>query len=115
MSLANRSDFDLARQVTAPGATWLDHRLVEREPMPLSMGGFGREVRDAMIARAEHLADDGFARRQGQRIVLQRDLLAHLAAAGARSRSGPSCRLRPDCPISSPPRARMLPEPTVGA
>ncbi len=28
--LANRSDIDLARQVTAPGATWLDHRLVER-------------------------------------------------------------------------------------
>src|SRR5271166_1032623 len=76
--LANRSDFDLARQVTAPGATWLDHRLVEREPMPLYMGGFGREVRDAMIARAEHLADAGFASWQGQRIVLQRDLLATL-------------------------------------
>ena len=39
------------------------------------MGGFGREVRNAMQARAEHLADDGLARRQGQRIVLQRDLL----------------------------------------
>jgi hypothetical protein len=33
--LANRSDFNLAQQVTAPGATWLDHRLVERESMPL--------------------------------------------------------------------------------
>src|SRR5271166_1028925 len=76
--LASRSDFDLARQVTAPGATWLDHRLVEREPMPLSLGGFGREVRDAKRARAEHLADAGFASRQGQRIVLQRDLLATL-------------------------------------
>ena len=76
--LATRSDFDLAHQVTAPGATWLDHRLVEREPMPLSMGGFGREVRDAMRARAERLADAGFATRQGQRIVLQRDLLATL-------------------------------------
>ncbi len=76
--LANRSDFDLTSQVTAPGATWLDHRLVEREPMPLSMGGFGREVRDAIMARAEHLANAGFASRQGQRIVLQRDLLATL-------------------------------------
>ena len=46
--LATRSDIDLRTQITAPGATWLDHRLVEREPMPLSMGGFGREVRDAM-------------------------------------------------------------------
>jgi type IV secretory pathway VirD2 relaxase len=73
--LANRSDIDVARQVTAPGATWLDHRLVERDPMPLSMGGFGREVREAMTARADHLADEGLARRQGQRIILQRDLL----------------------------------------
>jgi type IV secretory pathway VirD2 relaxase len=86
--LANRSDFDLARQVTAPGATWLDHRLVEREPMPLSMGGFGGEVREAMAARAEHLADEGLGRRQGQRIILQRDLLdtlrqRELNAAGA--------------------------------
>ncbi|GEP57637.1 relaxase/mobilization nuclease domain-containing protein [Reyranella soli] len=73
--LANRSDADLRTQITAPGATWLDHRLVEREPMPLAMGGFGRETRDAMQARAEHLADEGLARRQGQRIILQRDLL----------------------------------------
>ena len=87
--LANRSDIDLARQVTAPGATWLDHRLVERQPLPLSMGGFGGEVRQAMTARAEHLAGEGFARRQGQRIVLQRDLLdtlrrRELSAVGIR-------------------------------
>ncbi|MBL8580201.1 MAG: DUF3363 domain-containing protein [Mesorhizobium sp.] len=73
--LATRSDLDLRTQITAPGATWLDHRLVEREQMPLSMGGFGRQARDAMQARAEHLADEGLARRQGQRIILQRDLL----------------------------------------
>jgi type IV secretory pathway VirD2 relaxase len=73
--LATRSDLDLRNQITAPGATWLDHRLVEREQMPLSMGGFGRDARDAMQARAEHLADEGLGRRQGQRIMLQRDLL----------------------------------------
>ena len=76
--LANRSDLDLGRQITAPGATWLDHRLVEREPMPLSTGGFGREARDAIQARAEHLADHGLARRSGQRIILQRDLISTL-------------------------------------
>jgi type IV secretory pathway VirD2 relaxase len=76
--LATRSDLDLKAQVSAPGATWLDHRLVEREPMPLSMGGFGREVRDAMQARAEHLVEEGLGRRQGQRIILQRDLLSTL-------------------------------------
>lgn len=77
--LANRSDFDLNRQIMAPGATWLDHRLVERDPMPLAMGGFGREVRDAMSARADHLAAEGFGRRQGQRVILQRDLLNTLS------------------------------------
>ncbi len=76
--LANRSDLDLANQITAPGATWLDHRLVEREAMPLTMGGFGREAREAMEARAEYLADEGLAKRQGQRVVLQRNLLATL-------------------------------------
>ncbi|WP_297838367.1 DUF3363 domain-containing protein [uncultured Roseibium sp.] len=76
--LANRSNLDLGRQITAPGATWLDHRLVERDAMPLSMGGFGREVRDAIDARADHLAGEGLARRQGQRLVLQRNLLETL-------------------------------------
>jgi type IV secretory pathway VirD2 relaxase len=87
--LANRSDVDLAAQVTARGATWLDHRLVERQAMPLAMGGFGQEAREAMAARAEHLVAEGLARRQGQRIILQRDLLntlrrRELDAAGAR-------------------------------
>ncbi|WP_234730008.1 relaxase/mobilization nuclease domain-containing protein [Acidocella facilis] len=76
--LATRSDLDLKAQVTAQGATWLDHRLVKRDPMPLSMGGFGAEAREAMTARAENLIKEGFAQRQGQRIVFQRDLLATL-------------------------------------
>lgn len=76
--LANRSDLDLQSQITAPGATWLDHRLVERSRMPLAMGGFGADVRHALDARAEHLADEGLAQRQGQRIILQRNLLATL-------------------------------------
>lgn len=76
--LANRSDLDLQSQVTAPGATWLDHRLVERSRMPLAMGGFGAEVREAIDARAEHLADAGLGQRQGPRIILQRNLLTTL-------------------------------------
>lgn len=87
--LALRSDLDLKSQINAPGATWLDHRLVERDPMPLSTGGFGGEVSEAMKERTEHLADEGLARRQGQRIIImQRDLLNTLrqreldAAAG---------------------------------
>jgi len=76
--LSTRSDLDLATQVTASGATWLDHRLVEREAMPLAMGGFGAKVREAMAARAEHLITEGLAQRQNQRVIFQRDLLATL-------------------------------------
>jgi len=76
--LAARSDIDLAAQVTAPGATWLDHRLVAREPTPLSMGGFGAEAQAAMEARTDHLVEEGLARRQGQRIIFARDLLETL-------------------------------------
>lgn len=73
--LALRSDLDLKGQIFAPGATWLDRRLVERDPMPLSTGGFGGEVTEAIKDRAEYLANEGLARRQGQRIIMQRDLL----------------------------------------
>jgi len=72
--LATRSDFDLD-QITARGATWLDHRLIEHEPMPLAMGGFGAEVRQAMRERTNHLIKEGLARRQGERVTFQRDLL----------------------------------------
>lgn len=76
--LATRSDFDLDRQAHAPGATWLDHRLVERHPMPLAMGGFGGEVRQALKARTERLIQQGLARRQGEHITFERDLLSTL-------------------------------------
>ena len=74
--LATRSDLDPGRQVRAPGATWLDHRLVERQPMPLTMSSFGGEVRDAMKARTERLIQEGLARRQGEHVTFERDLLA---------------------------------------
>ncbi len=53
--LAVRSDLSLADQVHAPGATWLDRRLVAKEPTPFSENGFGRDVLDALEARTEHL------------------------------------------------------------
>ena len=74
-AVAVRSDLPLAAQVEAAGATWLDRQLVAREPAPLSSGGFGLEVRQAMNARAEHLIRHNLARRSGQRIIFARDLL----------------------------------------
>jgi type IV secretory pathway VirD2 relaxase len=76
--LAVRSDLSIEEQIHAKGATWLDRRLVEAEPMPLSETGFGGEVRDAMDSRAEYLAAEGLARRQGKRFVFARNLLATL-------------------------------------
>jgi type IV secretory pathway VirD2 relaxase len=73
-ALAVRSDLDLQSQIAAPGATWLDHRNLSKGSVDLG-GGFGAEVRDAMEARAEHLAEIGLARRQGQRIIFARNLL----------------------------------------
>jgi hypothetical protein len=75
VALAVRSDLPLEAQVQASGATWLDRQLLGRHPAPLASGGFGREVRQAMDARVEHLIGQGLARRQGQRVIFARDLL----------------------------------------
>jgi Protein of unknown function (DUF3363) len=96
--LANWSDIDLDRQVMAPGATWLDYRLVERERMPLAMSGVGQEVRNAMEA-TEHLAADGLVRRQGPGIVPQHDL-----SCGAENSMPPACPTRPTIPTPSDTR-----------
>jgi len=74
VALAIRSDMDLAEQIRAPGATWLDRRNLSSDGHDLG-GGFGSEVRAAMETRAEHLADEGLARRQGQRVIFARGLL----------------------------------------
>jgi hypothetical protein len=76
-SLAIRSDLALRDQITAPGATWLDRQLLSPEPAT-SGGGFGAEVRAAMDRRVDHLATEGFARRQGARVVFARDLVETL-------------------------------------
>lgn len=72
--LATRSDLDLSAQVKARGATWLDHRLIERG-VGIAYGGFGAEVRRAMDARTDYLVREGLARRFGERTVFERGLL----------------------------------------
>ena len=72
--LATRSDLDLSAQVKARGATWLDHRLIERGA-GIADGGFGAEVRRAMDARTDHLVREGLARRFGERTVFERGML----------------------------------------
>ncbi len=62
-----RSDLTLEAQVTASGATWLDHQLLVRDKSPLSEGDFGQEVRQALQARVDHLVSEGLVRRDGNR------------------------------------------------
>ena len=52
----------------AGGASWLDHQLLVRDKSPLSEGGFGREVREALQARVDHLASEGLVRRDGNEL-----------------------------------------------
>jgi type IV secretory pathway VirD2 relaxase len=75
VAIAVRSDLDIHAQVNATGATWLDRQAVAREPIALSEGGFGAEVRRAMDQRAENLIGEGLAERQGGRVVFARRLL----------------------------------------
>jgi type IV secretory pathway VirD2 relaxase len=75
IALAVRSDLDIDAQVKASGATWIDRRLIAREPVQLGGGGFGAEVQAAMTARADHLIEQGLARRQGHHVIFARNLL----------------------------------------
>ncbi len=78
VALAVRSDLYLQHQVSATGATWLDRQSIAREPVAMSDGGFGAEVRDAMRQRAEHLVGEGLAEQQGRRVIFNRNLIETL-------------------------------------
>jgi type IV secretory pathway VirD2 relaxase len=72
-----QSDLALAEQVTARGSTWLDRQLLSSDPVQ-SGGGFGVEIEQAKLDRAEHLVAEGFATRRGGRIILARNVLTTL-------------------------------------
>ena len=78
IALAVRSDLNLDQQVEARGATWLDRRLVAREPVDLSRAGFGGEVRAALDRRIDTLVEQGLASRDGDKVTLGRSLIATL-------------------------------------
>ncbi len=72
--------YDLDRQVTSDGATWLDRQLVGRDRSSLATSGFGAEVRQALERRTNELVRQGHANRTiqgGTRI--RADLIGTLA------------------------------------
>jgi type IV secretory pathway VirD2 relaxase len=72
-----RTHLSLAQQRRAIGATWLDRQLLSGS-QTLAGAGFSAEVREALADRESFLVEHGFAQRQGQRIVLMRNLLTTL-------------------------------------
>ncbi|WP_256754840.1 VirD2 family relaxase/mobilization nuclease [Mesorhizobium sp. Mes31] len=74
-ALAVRSDLDIEQQTTAAGATWLDRQNIARQPIALSEGGFGAEVRQAMQRRADHLVEEALGERHGQRVSFTPNLI----------------------------------------
>jgi len=71
--------YDLDRQVTSEGATWLDRQLVGRDRRSLATGGFGAEVRQALDRRTDELIRQGHASRTSQgQLRVKADLIGAL-------------------------------------
>ena len=73
------SAYDLDRQVTSDGATWLDRQLVSHGQGALAEAGFGAKVRGALERRKDELIRQGHAWRTPEGGVRARkDLLSTL-------------------------------------
>jgi type IV secretory pathway VirD2 relaxase len=72
--------YDLDRQVTSDGATWLDRQLLGRDRDSLATSGFGGEVRQALARRSDELVRQGHASRTAQGgLRMRADLIGTLA------------------------------------
>ncbi|MGX5851299.1 relaxase/mobilization nuclease domain-containing protein [Mesorhizobium sp. PL10] len=78
VALAVRSDLPIEDQVHADGATWLDRQLVAHGPNNLGEGGFAQQVKQALENRTQHLVEQGLARREADRVIVARNLIAAL-------------------------------------
>jgi hypothetical protein len=56
------SAFDLARQVSSDGATWLDRQILSRDRGWIASLGFGAEVNKVLAARIDVLIERWHAR-----------------------------------------------------
>lgn len=62
----------------ALGATWLDRKLVGKEPGELAWSGFGAEVETALRARRQWLIEQGLVREEGGQVRFARNMLETL-------------------------------------
>ncbi|MGH6988242.1 MAG: DUF3363 domain-containing protein, partial [Caulobacteraceae bacterium] len=79
MNLRVLSTFNLERQVTSDGATWLDRELVSPNRTSLTQAGFGAEVSQAIERRKDRLVDQGLVTRTSEGGTrAPKDLIARL-------------------------------------
>src|SRR5208337_234212 len=79
MNLRVLSAYDLDRQISSDGATWLDRELVSPNRTTFTQAGFGSEVSRALERRKDSLVDQGLASRTPEGgLRVPRDLLSRL-------------------------------------
>jgi hypothetical protein len=71
------SHLPVEKQVRAIGATWLDRQLMSGTNPPPKRG-FGVDVRAALRQRLAFLVEEGYAHREGTRVILRGNLLTAL-------------------------------------
>jgi hypothetical protein len=98
LPLATRSDLTVKARVSAPGATWIDRRLLAKQSA-LSGADFGAEVRAATDRRIDYLVEQTWRVGKANRSSLL--VTFSLRSVGASStRPPPNCRLTWESPIS---------------
>lgn len=94
VAVEHSSHLPIERQARVIGATWLDQQLIGGGE-GLGDSCFGGEVKSALQQRADFLAEQGLAERQGQRVILAPEPVGHAAQSGTgASRQGHCCRHR---------------------
>ena len=72
------STLPVERQITADGATWLDHELVAATAVTIGDAAFGHELREALARRRQWLIEQGLARSENDQVVYRANLLGLL-------------------------------------
>jgi type IV secretory pathway VirD2 relaxase len=68
----------LQQQIGAEASTWLDRELTAREPLVVANSGFGRDVRNALQRRTEHLVRMGYATARNGAVQISAHTVASL-------------------------------------
>ena len=72
------SPLSIDRLRSADAATWLDRQLLSETPQSIRDAGFGKDVRTALNARRQWLAEQGLAKEDGGEVTYHKHMLATL-------------------------------------